>query len=363
VNAAILCLFLQGPVAPSIALPGGPAARAFASVGAETQPQKLALPAFPRWPEGAQWNDPALWRGWADDLRAEAQAGTADPARRARLCAFALAQGRSDDAWDHFAALAGAPSVCAALLPRLLPGVPIDGAAGKGGIAPALADGIALAPALPPPSRPASEVVLGRRWIERREMRIEGLVIGDATLSMRVALESDGVQIDFDHRSGGTAHVSVWLPEPPDFEIYVAYVDWMRQDAIGGPLALEIPADGETHTLFGRLQPRAMPWPTSLPTEKNAGLELHGLRLEIDPGDPATARIEALSRALSDVLGLPASVLARAPKDAAEPFGGTIVSLHAEPGRDRKVASLVSLAERYALSQRDAKRGSNPRSK
>src|SRR5204863_139988 len=78
-------------------------------------------------------------------------------ARRAGLARIALAQGRFDDAWDHFAATGGAPEICAALLPGFLPGVAIGSApegvaVGPGGIVGALPDGVLLAPASPPPA-------------------------------------------------------------------------------------------------------------------------------------------------------------------------------------------------------------------
>src|SRR5688500_7402751 len=121
-HAAPLWVLLQTPgAAPElppagITLPAGPAARAFKSVKPDTAPARLELKALPPWPDGAAWNDSATWLAWAEDVRAEARAERADPARRARLCVFARAQNRSDDAWDHFAALAGEPTWCAALL-------------------------------------------------------------------------------------------------------------------------------------------------------------------------------------------------------------------------------------------------------
>src|SRR5690349_15261061 len=144
------------PAAPrvSVELPPGPAERAFAGVGPETAPARLA-PAPTGALDAADWRAADAWTAWADAVRAEtsgASGASPDAQRRGKLARIALAHTRWDDAWDHFAACSGDPAVCAALLPGFLPGV--QAGAGAGGVALPLPDGVVLHPAPPPPSVP-----------------------------------------------------------------------------------------------------------------------------------------------------------------------------------------------------------------
>ncbi|MBK8179442.1 MAG: hypothetical protein IPK67_11260 [Planctomycetes bacterium] len=336
-----------------VTLPPGPAARAFAGVGPATEPARLSADG----PAAPDWSRPEGWNRWAEAVGAEARGAQSDPTRRAALARAALSQGRYDDAWDHFAATGGDPPVAAALLPRFFPGVGEPGvqeapaaavdflADARGGLPGPLPDGVLLRPSVPPPSLPAAQVALGRNWIERREMRLEGLRVGASTLAMRVALQSDGIQVDFDHRGGGPARVRVILPEPADFEVRVAYVDWMRQDERGGILEVNLAPGDETHSVFGRLRPRALPWPTQLPARLSQGLADHGLALCFPPEAPDGAMFRAAAPGLAAVLGL--SVRVEAAREFS--FPGVRVDLEDPALARRKLLGIVTLAERFAL--------------
>ncbi|HUR27200.1 MAG TPA: hypothetical protein VM509_03380 [Planctomycetota bacterium] len=341
-------LFQEGAVAPpqaprnSVELPPGPAARAFAGVGPTTAPTTLPGAALATL-DAPEWRTPGPWTAWADAVRAEASATEPDPFRRAQLARTALAQGRFDDAWEHFAWTGAAPSVTAALLPQFLPGV--TQRAEAGGIVAALPDGALLQPAIPPPSVPAADVLLGRTWIERREMRLEGLRIGAATLAMKVKLESDGIQVEFEHRAGAAAHVRVLLPELADFEVRVAYVDWMRQDEVGRVLEFDIAPGDEEHTLFGRFKPRTIGWPTNLPQGTPSALLRDGLELSFPEDAPDASLFRSAAPALESVLGL------RVTTNRADtaPFPGVELDL-AEPNlARRKFVGMLTLTERYVL--------------
>lgn len=331
-----------------VELPEGPAGRAFASVSPTTP--SVSLPGGQIWAgdfDAPAWRGPAAWEAWSSAVRAEAVASPSDdsrPARRATLARIALAQGRWDDAWDHFAATGADPAICAALLPSFLPGVEAT-AASTGGIPAALPEGALLRPAIPPPSVPAAQVALGRNWIERRTMRVEGLEVGAARLAMSVTLQSDGIQIDFDHQGGGATRVLVLLPEPADFQLRVEYVDWMRQDELGRALELSIAPGDETHSLFGRFRPRAMPWPTQLPPQLSRALADHGLALCFDAADADVALYRSASAALAAALDLPV----RADLGLDRPFAGVRIDLSDRSLARRKLLGVLTLAERWAL--------------
>ena len=326
----------------AVSLPPSPAARAFASVGPKTKP--ASLPALPIGDlDSPAWRSADAWSDWATAVRAEARADSPDAQRRARLARIALAQGRWDDAWDHFASTGSEPGVCAALLPQFLPGVASE--VGDGGIPAPLPDGVLLRPAAPPPPVAAAEVSLGRTWIDRREMHMEGLHVGAAVLSMKVSLESDGIQIDFDHKGGGAAHLRVVLPELADFQVRVSYVDWMRQDEVGGVLEFDIAPGDETHTLFGRFRPRAISWPTNLPRGAPRFLELNGLEFAFPVSVPDGPMFQAALGGFSSVLGLPVT---SNPKAAAA-FAGVRIDLSDPSVARRKFLGMVTLSERFAL--------------
>jgi hypothetical protein len=357
----LLCLAVQdsgaspqGPRPPSIALPEGPAARAFAQVAPDTQPAEMNLSFLPVERSDPAWEREEVWQDWAVCVRETAKSKESDPVRRARLCLYACVQGRSDDAWEHFSALTAEPQLSAALLPLLAPGVPVSLApevrASKGGRSGAMPDGALLRPMLPPPPTPVAELELGRTWIEPRKLTIEGLRVGAATLAMGISLEADGIQIDLDHRGGGPAKLSILLPEPADFAIYVAYLDWYPQARALAPIEVQLEPGSETRTLFGRFRPRRLDWPTRIPRAMPVGLIEAGLRVEVGPGDPELRRCASFTSALGTLFGVPARLVETDSSAAPEEFPGLRMALFAGPSREQKLMGLVSLAERFALA-------------
>ena len=352
--ALLLSLAAAAAGAQELTLPPGPADRAWAGVGPETEPARMGVEDLPAAPE--RWSELEPWQAWARAVLAESEARSrgrpADGRRRARLAWMAWQQGRSDDAWEHLAACTAEPGWMAAAVPYLAPGVPLDllavGGASPGAVLP---EGLILRPALPPPPGPAAEVVHGLGRLDPREMRIDGLRVGGATLSMRVALEPDGVQVDVTHVQGEPVTIWVELPEPPDFTIQVEYLDWFRRDTVREPVELFLSADDPAHHVFGRLRPNALTWSETLPSGLSPRLTRHGLRLAAGADDPRLGELRGFAAALSLLAGCPAEVVAPTPGEAHVPWPGITLRLFDDGQRERKLAGLISLAERFAFAR------------
>jgi len=356
--AAVLLLLAAASAGQEIRLPEGPAGRTWAGVGPETPIPALAAADLPPAASDPLWNGGAPWLAWAERVRAEARPDAADDGpehgrRRAWLALLAWQQHRSDDAWDHLAACTGEPEWMAAAIPHLLPGVPLDlllAGAGTSGMG--LPAGIVLEPALPPPTIPASEIVLGTGRLRSSEMTITHQRIGDAVVSLHFALEYDGIQVDAEHLSGDAVTFWLQLPEPPDFEISVQYLDWIRADEAGVPLEVQLDAEHPVRHLFGRFLPRQIDWPSVAPEVFGERFKRHGLRLAIGPDDPWGERLHGLAEGFARVLGCRVAVRVTATGSPDDAWPGVTLRLHDDPDRPRKLATMISLCERFALSGR-----------
>jgi hypothetical protein len=351
---------LQSAVQPAalFELPPGPAATAVAALTASTSAHATPsdLGASGKVPACARdaWSQAATWPAWSKLLSEEALAKRAakapDPERRARLALLALEQGRSDDAWAHFASTGTDATWTAALLPRFLPGVPAGSPAGIGGLAGALPDGAVLAPCLPPPSLDVLADKGGGKYsgrIDRRAMSVRSITVGAAVISMRVSVENEGVQIDLRHVSGGAAHVSVLIPESPDFAFGNEYVDWYRQDDMRVPHAIEVKPGEEEHTIYGRFETQQQRRFTgTIPAVLPAQIAQGGLWL-VARDDAGRPLLDAAAQAVSVALGIPCKV--RAP-GAPPGWSGTAVDLEWPQDRPQKLAWLASAVERFVLN-------------
>ncbi|MBL8862228.1 MAG: hypothetical protein JNK02_09465 [Planctomycetes bacterium] len=299
--------------------------------------------ALERADRAADWADPATLERWRAALAAAA-AG-ANPTARARLSVLALRAGRADDGWRHLAAAAAEPALAAALLPLFLPGIGPDEAAGQGGLAGPLADGVILAPATPPRARPAE-----RGRVERRAMRVSGLRVGEALLALRVAVEPEGVQIDVAHLAGGPARLRVRLPSEPGFRLANEYVNWYRVERPGEAHAIEVRPGDEPHTLYGRFEPDREAPRFALPVQRPALLDSGGLAIRPGPRDGDLARAEALARALAGPpLALEARVAPRGAPAAPDGRSAIEVDLSDPQTADAKLAALLGAIEQFVL--------------
>ena len=347
------------PAPARFELPPGAAANAVARLEPTTKPARTPedLGGEGRVPGVAPgaWSKPETWETWAKGIAAansRAGAGAVGgaatddavreaAARRARLALLALEQGRSDDAWEHFAATT--PEWTAALLPRFLPGVPLQTRAGVGGASGPTKAGDVHSPALPPPSL---ERVAGR--VDRRAMSARDVTIGDTVVSVRVSVEAEGVQVDVRHRSGPATRLALRIPRSPDYDFGDEYVDWYRQETKGVPHVIEVKPGEEEHTLYGRFDARRDVPAASVPTRLPPSLARGGLWLVVANDDPDRELLAAAAAAIGRT-GLGFECGLRSPGAPSSGIAGTSVDLSNREERAARLAWLVSAIEHYAL--------------
>lgn len=333
----------------AIELPDGPLARALDALPPTAPP--AAFPAHlgrrgqvPGHAAGI-WNREGTWITWAALVDAESRATTPDPARRAELALLALEQERWDDAWRELELCAATPGWLAALLPRFLPGAPAGSPAAGGARTGTLPEGVTLSPSLPPRTRATPP-----GGVDRRAMRIDELAIGDAVVELTIAVEGEGVQIDIRHRRGGASRFMVRIPEPAEFAITQEYVDWYQQDVARVAHEIEVRPGDETHTLYGRFEPRALRWTTQLPTQLSAQLRVGTLWITVEELAAEQARAREVAASLqAGPLKLAARVLGSGEAPGENEWTGVRFDLRDATERDRKLAWLASSVERFAF--------------
>jgi len=345
-----LALLLALAPQQGVRLPAGPVARAWAGVGPQTAPTDLGIELFAdvAWLADPGAADPEVrWAAWSAWLSGEARSEESDPRRRTALALLAREQGRWADAWFHFERLAAHPEWAAAVMPRLLPGVPAGGAPGRGGLPGALPDGVLLRPAPPPEAIAENGLPL-----RTRTASVEGLRIGEAIVTLRVTIEPSGIEIDLLHTGGGPATVRVLLPEPVDQEIRVEYTDWMREDEVGNPLTVVLNPGDEEHNLYGRFRPRRSELPGLPPGELSEGLKRGGLWIECALGAAIEPEARAAAKALGEVFAFPHGLCRPGEPPPGAPWAATVVHLPADENAALLLARIASMAERKALGGR-----------
>lgn len=336
----LLCaLLLATP--QGIELPESGPARAWAGVGPETVAIDLKQELFADHPwllESAR--DEKAWKTWGEWLAAEGRAESSDPERRAGLLSMAIDQARWTDAWAHFERLGAAPPWAAAVLPRLLPGVPASHPVTAGGLPEPLPDGVLLRPAIPPriPDDPPYS-------LRPRRSAFSGLRVGESIVDFAISIEPSGVQVDLTLVSGPAVVVQVVLPEPPGQEIRIEYIDWMRQDEPRLPMRVELLPDGETHNLFGRFAQRSALFPAAPSGALPQSLERGGLWFEAPPDAEMRAEFAWVARALAGAFSLPGGLLPASGRAASGSWNGTVV--HAGEDPRRTLIQVISLAEQF----------------
>jgi len=332
-------------------LPDSPAAKVWAGVGPQTEPAELPQ-AFLAIDGAGAWKLASTWQLWAALLAERPDETAEDLGRRhAQLALLALRHGRAEDAWKHFDALGATPAYAARVMPFLIPGVPPGTEVLAGGAVPALPVGVTLRPQLPPRT---AERLEGR--VQWREASLADLVIGETRVSLRVALESTGVQVDLTHLAGPALDCAVLLPEPEGWEIRVEYNDWMRQDSVRVPMLVHLDPDAyeeegdKTVSLYGRFLEREPNQPGALATrELPAQLREGGLWFELPANDAEHALFEAAAASLAPLLGIRVGV--RSPGDE-ETWTGTTIHVPEDPTeRALVLRQLVSAVEGWSLSR------------
>ena len=331
---AALCLAQEGP--PRLLPEGTGAERTAAALHGGIEARTVAM---------GSWRSAESWRTWSADLAAARAPAEAEPEREARLALFALEQARWEDAWRHFTRCSAEPRIVAGLLPRFLPGVGADAPLAKDGFAGALPDGVVLRPALPPEKGAGPP---GR--IERREMKLARLAVGQATLSLRVALEYDGVVVELAHLAGEPCTLSVVLPCEAGYVFANEYVDWYAQETHGAALALTLKPGEEAHTLYGRLDPRPIRGPERVPERLPELLRRQGLVLELGPGDPDAGLLGAVAASWkAPPLELACVLWVRG---QGAPPAGVRIDLLDPATRAERLGELCGMIEHFALAPR-----------
>ena len=328
--------------------PDGELAAALRGIGADVEPEPAPAALWPEREDDPAWVDDAPWLRWSELLVRRA-GGTLAEAELAELALVTLAQGRDQDGWRHLAALAErSPERAAGILPRFFPGVPPEFAAVTGGLPPPLPDGVVLRPALPPPLGPLDPDVL----LEARGVTLRGLAIGSAVCDLLCDLRTDGMDLRFEHRSGGEATAAAVLPCPPGFARWSEYADWDRQEELGGAHPVRLVPDAEPWRLWGRFQRARTGWPTRAPLVPTAQLEAGGVLIVVSRTDPARTRLGGLAPAIEHATGVVARVGDEASIERAS--GGpspVVVDLTERTGRAAKLAALLGLVERAARAR------------
>jgi hypothetical protein len=336
------------PPSSGIELPDSAARATWGAVQSDTVP--ASFPAEWNAVHASEpWSTAVGWKLWAKLLAEEARAPVADPARRAALAVLAARQGRSDAAWGHFVKIGETPAWEAAAMPALLPGVAASARAG--GLPVPLAADVLLAPCLPPPTvDPETGAV---RWTKATVHELE---IAGAKLSLVMALDPTGVEIDLQHLSGPPVRLFVRMPSPADFEISVEYIDWQRQETHGEPLEVNLVPGAEPVVLWGRFEERMVDLPGVRPGPLPAQVREGGLWLVVGEGSSQGARTDPLldefARLASGLLGVGVRVAELAP-DASTSWTGTILHVPRE-GRAAWLARLAGAIEIHLLGDPNA---------
>jgi len=329
-----------------VTLPPGAVAELLEHVdlAAPRRPFELA---WPEWSDrtGTGWGSELPWRRWVELVRAEAAARIPDAARRAELAALARIQGRDGDAWAHLLACASDPPTVAALFPLFLPGVPLELV---GSSAP-WPEGLLLRPALPPADDPRAPLrVLSGRAFEQRSVAVSG-----ARFTLRVEVDRDGTGVYLTHLEGEPARVRVVAPVPQGIDPGLLFADWEKLDRNDEPVEFSLGGDAPEHSLWLTFHPPGARWPTPRSEALSALRPERGLVL-LTPrtGDPLLARF---AEALAELFGIPARVASEIPRaPGLEPL---VMNLEEAQGGERKLVSLIGLAESFALERRSENAG------
>ena len=331
-------LLILAPLAGDVLLPEGPAARAWASVDP-------ASPISDEWMEGLEnagttalrgtepWQTPAAWEAWAHWISAEKPSS----GESAGLALLAAQGGRSEDAWNHYATLVADPAIAAAVMPRLLPGIPAEISSGA-----PLPDGCLLCPTPPPGALAAA------RGQTRPVTASAELEVGDAKLRLTISIEPSGVEVDLHHLSGGPVTLRVQLPELLEREVRVSYIDWMRQDERNPPLSATLTPEMEgSIQLFGRFLARRESLPSSPSSSLPTQLLSAGLWIEPEGQGEITLLQSTAAAALSKALSVPGGARRASKSNLQLPSAGLVIHLSDGPEGARSLSRIVSAAEAW----------------
>ncbi|MFT5287204.1 MAG: hypothetical protein ACI8TQ_003384 [Planctomycetota bacterium] len=344
IACTVLAVFGASAQNPKFELPEGAAAELVLqcdSAQARTTP-------FRAWPDGIEasgWERVEPWMEWAKLVRAEAESEFPKPLRRAELARIAAATGRHEDAWTHFENCASDPSVAAALLPYLFPGIPLDTHPGA-----ELQSGITLRPLLPPPT--TKNLAYGS--FDPASLSVTNLKVGEALLSLKLDLSRDGVQIDVTHLSGGPTRLALVMARPEGYYTKTEFLDWERLEDRQTARAIRASADSEVeteHSYWGRFSPLKQGWPGIQNADSTQILErLRRAGIVIQAAPDLEARACGLAFGIEHVFGIPTSegtLRSGANEPALQPL---VLRLSEESGMDG-LRVVMGMVEQVAFDQ------------
>jgi hypothetical protein len=333
------------PRAGAITLPAGDVAELLELLEPPFDPVELDTSLWPDWSERSErgWGGELPWRRWVELVRKEGAAGQPDPRRRAELALLARLQGRDGDAWRHLVACREQPGLVARLLPLFVPGAPPASLSAQT----PLPDGVLLRPALPPATEDSRTSL---RTLVGRVLEHDDVCVAGARLSLRLRCEPDGLEMVLRHASGPAVRVRVAPPCPPGVDPGLVFADWERLPAGQHTAEFLLEPGSEEHTLWLTFHPREQRWPQPAPERLAWPAPERTLLLRSERGDEPHLR--RFAEALAELFGTPGSLVAREaalPRLWLEPL---VIELGPGGSADeRKLASMISLAEGLALSR------------
>lgn len=317
-----------------IDLPPGPAAQLLAI---EASPAVgLPVQAVAPW-HGAQWETAQPWDAWADAIT-----DSAEPAARLHLMRVARSLGRSNAAWQHFAALP--PAWAQASLQELLsPPAVIDGT-------------FRFTPLLPP--IPDFDRKTWEGFPPKRMYTARNLHLGATTVDLSVEDAPEGVEIHLTWKSGPELDLEVQFPMPAGRKARLIYVDWdaTKLSKSGyrmhlGPAPADDPAFDPEHVFWARCEADRRPWPQLSSSQFRA----LGKRIELvtTPKDPQFKRLEGFAGFLTKSLEIDVSVRVKRPgaPDRGPTHSPLTVDLSPGESRMAKWLDLATQAERAAMAK------------
>ncbi|MEZ6018600.1 MAG: hypothetical protein R3F17_00435 [Planctomycetota bacterium] len=292
------------------------------------------------------------WAAALARLTAPDSAPEARSAARLSLSLIAKAQGRYQDAWQHWRALADTPAAAVRALPYLWPGIAFQND-GLAGARVELAAGQVLAPAFPPLPLDGEAPDRGPLVLHFKEhLRYAG-----AALDLRLTLTNQGIELDLFAPGGEALSVPVTLPVPRDAALDLLYNDWERVEEGVMPVVVALPADRTSPwTVFLRLRGEFEPWP-GLP--RGGAAWARGRRLHLVTGDEAQGRV--LAAHLGRLLGMDISA---GPAPDPQPERTTLIPLPAGVEGVARLRRLLSGAETWLIDawiEKTRSAGDSPR--
>jgi len=281
-------------------LPPSAAARAWSLVGPDTKPRSLPN----EWIEHLTpdpWSRPETFALWAKTVRATNTEGSRGQQARALLTLLSAAHHRPKSAWNHVASLSENPEWVAALVPRLIPGVPLTTQIKNGGTPAPLIRGTRLSPIAPPrdPLVPA--------WAQApRKAKVENLAFEDSAIDLEIDISGGGIELLLSLRTGPSTAVACSTPFMPGFRVNTEYLDFERQEPVGSVhLLMLTPEDEEARSLYSRLRKAELMMPTAPPADSPLSQSMRELGMVLVIDSEPSPRLLAAAQAFQELLQVP----------------------------------------------------------